>query len=154
MPIAVSLFLEIKIKWVQHEMLEKIEQSQLQCISIDPNQVNWKIKNKELLVDNQFFDVKYAVKNGSKINFYGLFDHEEKRLESFIEKNMSGDENNLGLNKITRFLLQIQFLTTNTDTILHSFEKLQRNFIITQISRKLNPIFNILTPPPDLFFCT
>lgn len=125
MPMAVSLFLEIKIKWIQHEMLEKMEQSQLQCISIDANQVNWKIKNKELLVNNQFFDVKYSDKHGSKINFYGLFDAEEKRLESFIEKNMSGDENNQGLDKITRFLLQIQLLATITDTILHSIETLQ-----------------------------
>jgi hypothetical protein len=152
LPMLVSLCIEVKIKWVQHEVLEKMEQTHLHVIKVDSNQVQWKIKNKELIIGDQLFDVKYAVYEGGKINFYGLFDREEARLENIIEKNMSGNESSKEIKKITRFLLQLQFLKTHTTQCFVEPESKQLDFIAKKIGIAPNPFLNIITLPPNLFF--
>lgn len=152
LPMLVSLCIEVKIKWVQHEMLEKMEQTHLHVISVDANQVQWKIKNKELLIGDQLFDVKYAVYEGGKINFYGLFDREEARLENIIEKNMSGNESSKEIKKITRFLLELRFLKSYTSNCFMELETTQQDFISKNAEITQHPYLNIITPPPNLFF--
>jgi hypothetical protein len=152
LPLIVSICISIKIKWVQHEMLEKMEQSHLHVISIDSNQVKWNIKNKELIIEKQLFDVKYAVNKGSKIVFYGLFDKEETRLEMIIEKSMSSNENSKEINKINLFLQQLQFIKNDTDPNLSKIDIAKNKFVDAQLKWKSNHYIETITPPPNLFF--
>ena len=152
LPMLVAFCIEIKIKLVQHEMLEKMEQTHLQVISVDANQVQWKIKNKEIIIGDQLFDVKYAVYEGSKVNFYGLFDREESRLENIIEKSMSGNESSKEIKKITRFLLQLQYLKNHTNQFSIDLLLADHKFILKNIDIVSNQYLKIIAPPPKIFF--
>jgi len=152
LPMLVAVYIEIKIKIVQHEMLEKMEQSHLQVITVDSNLVRWKIKNKEIIIGDQLFDVKYAVYEGNKVNFYGLFDREESRLENIIEKNMSGNESSKEIKRITRFLLQLQFLKNHSNQFCIILNTKPHKFISKNIEMIPNQYLKIITPPPKIFF--
>lgn len=148
----VSLCMVCYGKWIQHEMMEKLEEDHLQVVSISLENIKWKTKDKELIIGDAFFDIKYMIRKENTIEFHGLFDHAEKKLEAQLEKSLSGNESNKGLFKVSQFMLQLQYLfnskeTNNNykDAIIVSYFEFDTKFYCTEN-------LDLDTPPPKSGF--
>lgn len=75
-------------KLVQYEMEERLENSLLQTITIDPSAIQWVKKNKEVSIDGKLFDVKSISHFGTKIILTGLFDADENKLKEAFARIM------------------------------------------------------------------
>lgn len=108
-PALLFLYFQLQQRLVQHEMLEKLEHSQLQQITLHNDAVYWYKKNKELIVVAKLFDVhSYSVKNDSTI-FRGIFDDKETELKNQVKKLLGErDENDSSRDlMIVKILLQL-----------------------------------------------
>jgi hypothetical protein len=83
--VAASLFLLVgfivKQKIIQHHMLEQLENASLQTITVNKADIAWIKKNKEVIIDEKLFDVKFYTICGDKIILTGLFDAAENKLK-------------------------------------------------------------------------
>lgn len=64
-------------------MLEALENSALEVIETDVSLIQW-IDDKEILINEKYFDVKSFCISGNKIVFKGLYDEKEKELAGRI----------------------------------------------------------------------
>jgi hypothetical protein len=85
-PLLLSAWSNIYQAWIQHEMLEKLERSSLHTISLEPHEVIWHKKNKEIVINHKMFDVKSWKEVNGKIIFLGLYDEEETELFKLVVK--------------------------------------------------------------------
>ena len=81
MPLLFSVYTIIEQKIIEHRMEEKLEQENLQVITIDASSVIWLKKDKELLVNGEPFDVKIITSSGNNLILSGLYDLREKELK-------------------------------------------------------------------------
>ena len=151
-PMLVSLCMVGYGKWIQHEMMEKLEEGHLQVVSISLKNIKWKTKDKELIIGDAFFDIKYMIRKENTIEFHGLFDHAEKKVEAQLEKSLSGNESNKGLFQVSQFMHQLQYIfnskeTNNSynDAIIVSYYEFDTHFYSTAN-------LDLDTPPPDRSF--
>ena len=153
-PILTSFCLSIYTKWIQHEMFERIELENLQMVSIYPNQIEWKTKDKELIVGNDYFDVSYSVKKNDKIEFFGLFDKQEKSLEILAEKSLSGNRQGKEICRIFLFIQQLHFLHADKEPYNQEIRNLENLYPEQGQTIYASPYLNSFTPPPNVIvFC-
>ena len=91
-PLLVSTFLQGKKLWVSYEMKEALEKSKLHTITTSANTFTWVKENKEILINNELFDVKEWSVENNQYRFTGLFDKEETEIAQLIisiERNKS-----------------------------------------------------------------
>jgi hypothetical protein len=85
-------------------MLEKIEQDDLQTISLPTDQIQWHKKNHELIIDGKMFDVKSIHQSGDSSIINGLFDEEDTALHEALagmhEQKNKGQNNSLLLYQV------------------------------------------------------
>ena len=148
LPVAFLLFLQVQQVLVRYKMLEKLEESFLQTITIEEENIQWIKPEKELLIGNKLFDVKhYKIENG-KISLTGLFDYEETRIENHL-RNLGADNHSEGkslvLMKLLHLLQNVFFTQIKfTDILIIRTHSYCDYFYIPLLT-----LFKaILTPPP------
>lgn len=151
-PMLVSLCMVGYGKWIQHEMMEKLEEDHLQVVSISPENIKWKTKDKELIIGDAFFDIKYMIRKKNTIEFHGLFDHAEKKLEVQLEKSLSGNESDKGLFKVSQFMLQLQYLFSSKDNNNWHNDAITSTYIEVDAKAYSNVNLDLDTPPPNSGF--
>jgi len=151
-PMLIALCMVGYGKWLQYEMMEKLEENHLQVVSISLENIKWKTKDKEVIIGDAFFDIKYMIRKKNTIEFHGLFDHAEKKLEAQLEKSLSGNESSKGLFKVSQFMLQLQFLFSSKET--NNWHKDSRISDYMQVGVKAysNVTPDLDTPPPNSGF--
>ncbi|MEY4629146.1 MAG: hypothetical protein RLZZ595_1472 [Bacteroidota bacterium] len=153
LPLIVSCMLAIQQYWIRHEMLEKLENENLQMITLHIDEVKWEKKDKELILGATLFDVKYSIKKNDTILFYGLFDKEESRLLKIVDYNTTNNNKEKTISSIIVFLTHLTFLNIKPADFSVKSIKSQLTQYLKKTSIPLCPYRIILSPPPDGFCC-
>lgn len=130
-------------------MKEELEQSLLQELVIPTGELQWFKPGKEIVVDNQLFDIK-SIRYSEDGNAYitGLFDKEETILVYQMKKD--GDEQNRNSSRqVIQLFKMIQSLpaTGNLNAELPPIALISR--IIPGAPLLPNGFNTISTPPPQ-----
>jgi len=133
-------------------MVERLEQWNLQEVIIAKKAVRWKEKGREIIINNELFDVEsYHMKNDS-IVFKGLFD----KKETLINKNVDLliDHENRGspsTNSIAQMVLQPFYVTCGEYYLCHPAATLALDNDGQQKEKLLNTLQSPVSPPPKQF---
>lgn len=73
-------------------MLEKLEYSQLEIITLHKSQVQWYEHEREIIVSGMLFDVESYSIEGDSVAFKGLFDKKETELKAQLRKMLKRSE--------------------------------------------------------------
>lgn len=150
-PVFVSVCGSLYTLFLQHEMKEKLESTQLQQIVIPKEQVQWNILGDEITIDGQLFDVKNHIEQGKNIVFYGLFDWEETALQQKIESQHNQRSNQQAMATIAHFLQSFQCLL-NTNTPHPCFIESSFSHTLTSAHSKIrSPFLQSISKPPEAF---
>jgi hypothetical protein len=84
LPVCWFAALQIQQHVVQQEMLERLERAELETLSIPVASLIWYKKNKEILVNNQLFDVKSIRVVDGIAEIRGLFDIKENAIKKAL----------------------------------------------------------------------
>ena len=68
-------------KWIQYEMMEKLEENHLQVVSISLENIKWKTKDKEVIIGDAFFDIKYMIRKKIPLNFMDYLIMQKRSLK-------------------------------------------------------------------------
>ncbi len=149
-PLLIYTVYLVKQKLIQQQMLESLESSSLQTVTINSLDFKWEKANKEVIINCELFDVKsFEMKNG-KVILKGLYDVEEKNLKNSFAKLLHQKNDNPA--PLDKLLLKFIFATA-----------ILRNTIYTNwfCSFTKPPYFNysqnlrttasvVFTPPPNI----
>jgi len=132
-------------------MLEKIEEDELQTISLPTDQIKWYKKNHELIVDGKMFDVKSIQQSGDSSIITGLFDEEDTALHEALagmhEQKNKGHNNSLLLFQVCLGIIAEQnqlkdhIILKDSGFIKLSFASYEDNIL-----HAYRPVFS---PPPE-----
>jgi hypothetical protein len=133
-------------------MIEKLETSNLQKISIPRNSVTWFKKNKEIVLGNRLFDVKSSEVNRDSIIFTGLFDDQETRIKNSVAQLTDQQLGHLPSNKrtITQLVFQLWYCINYDYSLLLSFKHLANTNNWWYIAELLQVYSATISPPPKL----
>ena len=148
-PLSYMFILQSRQQQIRHRMKEELEQSLLQELVIPTGELQWFKPGKEIVVDNQLFDIK-SIRYSEDGNAYitGLFDKEETILVYQMKKD--GDEQNRNSSRqVIQLFKMIQSLpaTGNLNAELPSIALVSR--IIPGAPLLPNGFNTISTPPPQ-----
>jgi len=149
-PLLVFIGFLVKREIIYHEMMEKLESASLHTITVRVADVNWKKKNKEVVIDGKLFDVKYAEIIDNKIKLTGLFDEEENKLEKDFANTFNSNKNQQApFSQLKlKFIFNFYFNEDHSSSSVSVFQ-----------SKKTYPTFNevvvtnssaVVSPPPNL----
>jgi hypothetical protein len=121
------LIQEIRQKQIQHEMKERLEEEQLQTITINKSSFHWEEKGKEAWINGKLFDVKSIKESGDSVLLTGLFDEQETALVKNLFRQQHKENN--GDNKLlTGFFHLFHFTHPGLQLPETSFKSLPREF--------------------------
>jgi hypothetical protein len=147
-PLFISAYLQGKKLWVQHEMKEALEHSKLHSITLSIHEFTWVKKNKEILINQQLFDIKeWTVKN-NQYHFRGLYDKEEMA----IERQIIASQNNEPINsnkKISQLAFHIPTGSIPTELHYQHSRICNKIFYIPLTSTLCVGYLSIEAPPPQ-----
>ena len=128
-------------------MIEKLETSLLQTITINENDVVW-MDDHEIWVNEYMFDIHTKKLENGIYTFTGLYDEQEtdlvKKHKDTTEKNH--EENQL-LSSLVQ-LLQSVFIEDETNSLITDLKRIKyRPLILQNIP---SPFISIITPPPQV----
>jgi hypothetical protein len=87
------------------EMWREAENKLMQTIEVDSATIHWTKKNRELIVNNEYFDVVSITYSNGKALLKGVFDKEETSMhEAFARKQNRDDEPGNATQKIADWL--------------------------------------------------
>lgn len=92
-PYLFMLSLPLYLYWHQHQMKQKLQQEVMVFLQIPEEELVWLKPNKEIFVNNRYFDIKTIVWNESaqKYDISGLYDDDEKRIKKQLKEWWSED---------------------------------------------------------------
>ena len=86
LPGLLFLYLKLEQQHIRHKMEEKLERSSLQELRIPESSLVWYEEGRELIIDDNLFDViSIRIEKGIAI-VSGLFDYEETRVKDKVER--------------------------------------------------------------------
>ena len=127
-------------------MLERLEHSNLEELTIAKRDVRWYKEGKEIVIGTDLFDVKFFRVKDDSILFRGLFDKKESLLKKNIDqlidyRNKNSSSNNL---MIAQLLFQLWYHSNNEYIISHPGSRLARS---NSRTHKDNLLISSITPP-------
>jgi hypothetical protein len=130
-------------------MLEKLEQQNLQTITLAKSTVRWYEKDKEIIIGHSLFDVKSKVIKGDSIVFIGLFDEEETLLKMQAAKLVERRSAQSGTNHdgITQLVFQIWYLIDDDHELFGPFTLLPHK-VYWYNAKLIQADTSTLSPPP------
>ena len=148
-PLSYSVIFRIRQNWVQHEMKERLENSLLQEIVVPAASLQWIKPGKEILVDQQLFDIKSIRydQNGNAL-IRGLFDEKETLLIKQLRKDVD-QQNSKGSRQNISLFKTIQSLPEYTAFNFSAPVRLTDPASIPGAGDLPAACLRILTPPPQ-----
>jgi hypothetical protein len=149
-PLIISVYQLVQQQYTQHQVKQQLEIAALETFTIPANELQWVKKDREILLNGCFFDVKSITKSGNSFIVKGLFDHKETAIAKKIEQQAAG---NLHKNGNTKTALQFLLLTvfcknqdnTITTTALITTAPLVAYYNKNTCKRSIA----VNSPPPD-----
>ena len=119
LPTCTFISLQISKLIAKHEMLERLEHSNLEEITLAKKDVQWYEEGEEIVVGSDLFDVKFSKVKSDSVVFRGLFDRKESLLKKNIDQlidyqNKKSSSNNL---TIAQLVFQLWYHSNNDYTI-------------------------------------
>ncbi len=139
----------VKQKLIQHQMLESLESTSLQIVSINSVDFKWEKANKEVIIKGELFDVKsFEVKDG-KVILKGLYDVEEKNLKNNYAKLLH--QKNDRPAPLDKLLLKFIFATAllKNTICINWFSCFTKPSYFNYSQNLLTTISVVFTPPPN-----
>lgn len=87
-PLVVSIFNLLQQKNLHSNIAARFKTEIIQTISIAKADLYWAKKNKEVIIDGKYFDVKSFIVTGDSISLTGFYDHHEDKLAKRMTKQM------------------------------------------------------------------
>ena len=127
-------------------MLERLEHSNLEELTVAKKDVRWYKEGKEIVIGTDLFDVKSSRVKNDSVEFRGLFDKKESLLKKNIDQlmdyqNKSSSSNNL---TIAQLVFQLWYHSNNECILSHPGSLLARS---NSRTHKDNLIIASITPP-------
>ena len=76
-------------KNLQHTRKERFKTELIQTISITKENLHWVKKEKEVIIEGKYFDVKSYTINGNNVLLTGFYDHHEDKLAGHLKELMN-----------------------------------------------------------------
>jgi hypothetical protein len=114
-PLLITVCQLVQQQYIQHQMKEKLETAALEIYTISANELHWVKKNREILLNGHFFDVKSITRTGNSFIVKGLFDHKETAIAKKIEQQADGNDKNTGHTKTALQFLLLTVFSKNHD---------------------------------------
>ncbi len=121
-PLGVSIFNILQQNLLHKKIATRFKTEVLQTITIAKADLNWAKKNKEVIIDGKYFDVKSFTIKGDKITLTGFYDHHEdklvKRMTNLMQQN-NGSESPVNQLAVKYFFFPLFTQQTDVDFIQH-----------------------------------
>ncbi len=142
----------VKQKLIQHQMLESLESSSLQIVSINSIDFKWEKANKEVIINGELFDVKSFEMKDGKVILKGLYDVEEKKLKNNYAKLFHQKNDNPS--PLDKLLLKFIFATAILRNTIYTnwFSCFTKPSYFNYSQNLLTTISVVYTPPPNSWF--
>ena len=147
LPMLYSVYLYAKKQAIRHEMKEKLENEALTTVRIQNDSIQWIEAGKEILVNKRMFDIKTATQDGNYIVFTGLYDDEEKAIESKMEKHT---EENSTSTKLLKLISHLNFVTYENPCSISAIDFESMNKLHSWSEALPKSDRHIDAPPPRL----
>jgi hypothetical protein len=149
-PLLISVCQLVQQQYIQHQMKEKLEMAALETYTIPANELHWVKKDREILLNGHFFDVKSITKSGNSFIVKGLFDHKETAIAKKIEQLAGGDNKKTGLTKTALQFLLLTVFCKSQDNITTSFALITKEPLVAYyIKNTCTRSIAVNTPPPN-----
>lgn len=135
------------------DMWQKVEQSMLQTIRIDSAAIHWTKEGRELIVDNEYFDVAtIRYENGVAI-ISGVFDERESAMHAAFAKAQQQHQSNDGdSGRMAQWLLK-HWAPGTAFNLHHSFLFVSNNAVGKIANMYLTiPCIPPTPPPKQLYY--
>jgi hypothetical protein len=140
----------VKREIIYHEMMEKLESASLHTITVRVADVNWKKKNKEVVIDGKLFDIKYTEIIDNEIKLTGLFDEEENKLEKDFTNTFNSNKNQqtpFSQLKL-KFIFNFYFIEDHLSNSVSVYQS--KNSYSTFNEVAVTKSSTVVSPPPNL----
>lgn len=136
--------------WIQHEMMEKVEQESLTTVTVAHTDFSWVRDEEEVLIKGHLFDVHSYQQNGDTTSFTGLFDEDEDAIATNIRLYFEQKEAHGNQTANTRIgFLFLPFYQPLVNTKLQPCWKFITTINQSFTNKSLPELFiKISTPPP------
>ena len=127
-------------------MLERLEDSNLEEITLAEKDVRWYKEGKEIIIGSSLFDVKSSMARNDSVVFKGLFDEKESQLKRNIDRLI--DYQNKRSSSNTLIVAQLVFQLW--DHTSHDFAFIHPTIVLTTLKNrriKQTLLFSHKTPP-------
>ena len=87
LPPLFMMMLQLRQLHLRHEAMERMEERELQTITLKANDFIWVKNEKEILTGDQLFDVKYYTERDGLFQFTGLYDVKETAIKKILSRH-------------------------------------------------------------------
>jgi hypothetical protein len=133
---------------IEHKMEQTLETAQLTTITINSNNIVWAKKNKEIIYNNQLFDVKKILIKNNIATITGLYDTAEKKVKEKAEALVKDQKKNSNTVAQNYFQLQwfVEHSTADEQLFSTAYNKLPTPLYLIFYC---NAFIEVQTPPPN-----
>ena len=151
MPQLFSVCSLIEKKIIEYSMVKRLEQENLQTVTIDAASVIWLKKDKEILINGEPFDIKTIIRNGNKIVVSGLFDIREKELKQKLQAYQQEEGKSASTNNSLLLLIFTTWYQVNEPINFTLSFLIHKRQAWQKYQDKIGSLSHeIITPPPRL----
>jgi hypothetical protein len=150
LPCMLAVIFLAKQQYVRHQMKERLEKENTVTLTISCKDLQWFKKDKELLIEGRFFDIKTITTiSADSVRVTGLFDEQEKQLHELLAKNIKDEPGNDG------HPLQLAKLLFSMHAILPIGEQIDNCFSISSCFQSFfqcnypQLFLGVICPPPQ-----
>ncbi len=149
MPLFFSVYTLIEKIIIEYGMEERLEEANLQTVTIDAASIIWLKENKEILINGEPFDVKKITRHGTSITVQGLYDLEEKELKDQLQVYHHSENKSASANNSLLLLIFTTFYQANEPINFHTpfFSKTKQTWQKPK-DNICSLYYEIITPPP------
>ncbi len=144
-PLLVAVYFPIKEKFLQHHAFEKMETEALEVLTIHKDSLVWVKQGKEILYQQELFDVKNIIQIGDSIKMSGLKDTKEMELYAIRDRQHKawGADNGLVQEQVQKIVWSNQIEIISFNFLIKESESLAFPFYESRLEAGINkPCFS------------
>jgi len=146
-PLYFAFSFELHQRSIQRKMKEELAEKMLQTITLNNAQFHWVREKREIVINDQLFDVKsYSFNDDGSVVITGLFDKEETSLVQTFQKSQQRS----GAEKQLAQFFQMQLSMPSPLTAMATSNTNINNFSFSYFAGNISSVYlGIITPPPQ-----
>jgi len=138
-------------KNLQHTRKERFKTELIQTISITKENLHWVKKEKEVIIEGKYFDVKSYTINGNNVLLTGFYDHHEDKLAGHLKELMhqkKGAESPMNQLAVKYFFFPVY--TQQSEVDLGQPWKFTTSTFFSYNEKIIETSTPVFSPPPEL----